>query len=73
MRILLTRARDEAQRTSEKLKAAGHKILFSPVIEMQPIEASGPTASSMPSSRQAPQLSSLRLSRRIVPCRKRAG
>ncbi|MGO9132591.1 MAG: uroporphyrinogen-III synthase [Methylovirgula sp.] len=42
MRILLTRARDEAQRTAEKLKAAGHKILVSPVIEMQPLEAAWP-------------------------------
>lgn len=43
MRILLTRATDEALRTAEKLAALGHEALFSPVIEMQPREASWPS------------------------------
>ena len=34
MRILVTRARDEAIRTAEKLAALGHQSLLSPVLEM---------------------------------------
>lgn len=42
MRILLTRAPDEALRTAEKLAAQGHQIVSSPVLEMQPRDAAWP-------------------------------
>ncbi len=42
MRILLTRARDEAMRTAEKLAAHGHLAIFSPVLEMLPTGAQWP-------------------------------
>lgn len=34
MRILVTRGRDEARRTADKLTNSGHQIILSPVIEM---------------------------------------
>ncbi|MGB8276604.1 MAG: uroporphyrinogen-III synthase [Methylovirgula sp.] len=43
MRILLTRAPDEALRTAEKLAAQGHQIVSSPVLEMQPRAAAWPS------------------------------
>lgn len=42
MRILLTRAPDDAARTAEKLKAQGHQVLSSPVFEIQPRDAEWP-------------------------------
>ena len=42
MRILLTRARDEAIRTAEKLAALGHQPLLSPVLDMAPTGAQWP-------------------------------
>ena len=36
MRILVTRARDDAMRTAEKLAAHGHQALISPVLDMAP-------------------------------------
>jgi uroporphyrinogen-III synthase len=42
MRILLTRAPEDAARTAEKLKAQGHQVLISPVFEIQPREAEWP-------------------------------
>jgi uroporphyrinogen-III synthase len=42
MRILLTRAQDEALRTAEKLEACGHHVVSSPVLDMQPSAASWP-------------------------------
>jgi uroporphyrinogen-III synthase len=42
MRILLTRAPEDAARTAEKLKAQGHQILSSPVFEIQPRDAEWP-------------------------------
>ncbi len=43
MRILLTRAPDEALRTAEKLKAKGHETVTSSVLEIQPRDAAWPT------------------------------
>lgn len=42
MRILLTRAPEDAARTAEKLKAQGHEALISPVFEIQPRDALWP-------------------------------
>lgn len=42
MRLLLTRAADDAARTGEKLEALGHTIVLSPVIEMVGTGASWP-------------------------------
>ncbi len=42
MRILLTRAPEDAARTAEKLKAQGHQVLISPVFEIQPRDAEWP-------------------------------
>lgn len=42
MRLLLTRAVDDAARTREKLEAMGHQVMVSPVIEIVSTEASWP-------------------------------
>ncbi|HEY1736299.1 MAG TPA: uroporphyrinogen-III synthase [Methylovirgula sp.] len=42
MRILLTRAPEDAARTAEKLKAQGHEAVISPVFEIQPRDAEWP-------------------------------
>lgn len=42
MRILLTRAPEDAARTAEKLKAQGHQVVISPVFEIQPRDAEWP-------------------------------
>ncbi len=36
MRVLITRARDDARRTAEKLAARGHEAVLAPVIEIVP-------------------------------------
>jgi uroporphyrinogen-III synthase len=43
MRILLTRPPEEALRTAEKLKAKGHEVMTSSVLEMQPRDAEWPS------------------------------
>jgi uroporphyrinogen-III synthase len=42
MRILVTRGRDDAQRTADKLTNSGHQIVLSPVIEMCPTGVAWP-------------------------------
>lgn len=42
MRILLTRAPEDAARTAEKLKAQGHQVYSSPVFEIQPRDSEWP-------------------------------
>jgi uroporphyrinogen-III synthase len=42
MRVLLTRAPEDAARTAEKLKAHGHQVFSSPVFEIQPRDAEWP-------------------------------
>lgn len=76
MRILLTRARDEAMRTAEKLNAAGHQALLSPVLQMAPTGAQWPdgvTDAVLATSAQAFDLADFALEwplpevRRLVP------
>lgn len=43
MRILVTRGREEALRTAEKLTASGHQPILSPVIDMCPTGAAWPS------------------------------
>ncbi|PTW63362.1 uroporphyrinogen-III synthase [Breoghania corrubedonensis] len=38
MRILLTRPIDQADMTAERLRAAGHEVLFAPMLRIEPLE-----------------------------------
>ncbi len=43
MRLLLTRAEDDAARTRARLEAGGHEVVVAPVIRIVPLAASWPT------------------------------